>query len=216
MPSKSQRFRLWTVQEEETLIQALDRVQGPMWSQILVRHGVNGTENDILKHRSAGAIAHRASLLYQARGVVAPKFLRRTNYHTGDHEEGDHEASQHGRSDHEVFGRGSNQEQGVVEQGSGGAFPAASNNLGAVAEDEEVDSIMGINIAAPIRPNDMLENLLKSKKPVTEVVDTVDDTEDSEDEETALKRRCRMQELKRKLALLEKEEMSRSQKKTKT
>ncbi|KAL2274327.1 hypothetical protein FJTKL_03312 [Diaporthe vaccinii] len=52
--------RPWTPEEEKALMQGLDMVKGPHWSQILQLFGLNGTLSDILKDRTQVQLKDKA------------------------------------------------------------------------------------------------------------------------------------------------------------
>ncbi|KAL1883025.1 hypothetical protein VTK73DRAFT_100 [Phialemonium thermophilum] len=52
--------RAWTPEEEKALMQGLDMVKGPHWSQILTLFGQNGTISDILKDRTQVQLKDKA------------------------------------------------------------------------------------------------------------------------------------------------------------
>ncbi|ROV95117.1 hypothetical protein VSDG_05862 [Cytospora chrysosperma] len=52
--------RPWTPEEEKALMEGLDKVKGPHWSQILQLYGLNGTISDILKDRTQVQLKDKA------------------------------------------------------------------------------------------------------------------------------------------------------------
>lgn len=52
--------RPWTPEEEKALMEGLDKVKGPHWSQILQLYGQNGTISDILKDRTQVQLKDKA------------------------------------------------------------------------------------------------------------------------------------------------------------
>ena len=79
----SQR-RPWTTEEENALMEGLDRVKGPHWSQILNMFGPNGTINETLKDRNQVQLKDKArnlKLFFLKSGIEVPYYLK---YVTGD------------------------------------------------------------------------------------------------------------------------------------
>lgn len=76
--------RHWSREEEEALLNGLERVRGPYWSQILELHGAGGTISEVLKDRTQVQLKDKARNLkvaYIKSGQEVPTVL---NYVTGD------------------------------------------------------------------------------------------------------------------------------------
>lgn len=73
----SQR-RPWTTDEENALMQGLDYVKGPHWSQILAMFGPGGTVNEILKDRNQVQLKDKArnlKLFFLKSQIEVPYYL---------------------------------------------------------------------------------------------------------------------------------------------
>lgn len=73
----SQR-RPWTTDEENALMQGLDCVKGPHWSQILAMFGPGGTVNEILKDRNQVQLKDKArnlKLFFLKSQIEVPYYL---------------------------------------------------------------------------------------------------------------------------------------------
>lgn len=80
---KSSR-RPWSDEEEQALMEGLDKVQGPYWSQILTIFGAGGTVSEVLKDRSQIQLKDKArnlKLYFLKNGRPVPEYLQTV---TGD------------------------------------------------------------------------------------------------------------------------------------
>ncbi|KAK8193504.1 telomere repeat binding factor-domain-containing protein [Phyllosticta capitalensis] len=71
--------RPWSLEEERALMDGLDRVKGPHWSQILALYGVGGTVSEILKERNQVQLKDKArnlKLFFLKSGVEVPVYLQ--------------------------------------------------------------------------------------------------------------------------------------------
>merc|ERR1712070_392316 len=93
---------LWTTAQEDCLIASIERVQGPFWAKILLLHGTNGTESNILGGRSNRAIALKSREVYQRRGLLAPRFLTSSHPFKLQDENDEEQLLNNEASDHEV------------------------------------------------------------------------------------------------------------------
>jgi hypothetical protein len=89
-PSKSSRpggrsnppnvRRPWTPEEEKALLDGLERVRGPHWSQILALYGAGGSIAETLKDRNQVQLKDKArnlKLFFLKSGVEVPGYLKR-------------------------------------------------------------------------------------------------------------------------------------------
>lgn len=75
----SQR-RPWTNEEEKALMDGLDRVKGPHWSQILAIYGAGGSISEVLKDRNQVQLKDKArnlKLFFLKSGIDVPVYLQR-------------------------------------------------------------------------------------------------------------------------------------------
>ena len=75
----SQR-RPWSQDEEKALMDGLDRVKGPHWSQILALYGAGGSLSEILKDRNQVQLKDKArnlKLFFLKSGIDVPVYLQR-------------------------------------------------------------------------------------------------------------------------------------------
>jgi hypothetical protein len=75
----SQR-RPWTPEEEKALLDGLERVKGPHWSQILALYGAGGSLAETLKDRNQVQLKDKArnlKLFFLKSGVEVPGYLKR-------------------------------------------------------------------------------------------------------------------------------------------
>lgn len=82
-PVLTQR-RPWTTEEEQALMNGLDQVKGPHWSQILAMYGPGGTVSEALKDRNQVQLKDKArnlKLFFLKSGIEVPYYLQ---YVTGD------------------------------------------------------------------------------------------------------------------------------------
>ncbi|EPY52869.1 DNA binding factor Trf1 [Schizosaccharomyces cryophilus OY26] len=71
--------RTWTKEEEEALLDGLDLVKGPRWSQILELYGPGGKKNEVLKHRNQVQLKDKArnmKLFFLKSGQIVPAPLQ--------------------------------------------------------------------------------------------------------------------------------------------
>lgn len=71
--------RPWSTEEENALMQGLDRVRGPYWSQILLMHGADGTVSEVLRDRNQVQLKDKArnlKLFFLKNGHEVPEYLR--------------------------------------------------------------------------------------------------------------------------------------------
>ncbi|ANB15150.1 Tbf1p [Sugiyamaella lignohabitans] len=76
--------RPWTNEEEEALIQGLDAVDGPYWSQILELYGPGGSISEVLKDRNQVQLKDKArnlKIFFLKSGIPVPRSFQ---YVTGD------------------------------------------------------------------------------------------------------------------------------------
>ncbi|KAI1610727.1 telomere repeat binding factor-domain-containing protein [Exophiala viscosa] len=76
--------RPWSTEEEQALMNGLDQVKGPHWSQILAMHGPGGTVSEALKDRNQVQLKDKArnlKLFFLKSGIEVPYYLQ---YVTGD------------------------------------------------------------------------------------------------------------------------------------
>lgn len=77
-PTPSQR-RPWSSEEETALMNGLDRVKGPHWSQILAMYGAGGTVSEVLKDRNQVQLKDKArnlKLFFLKSGNEVPPYLK--------------------------------------------------------------------------------------------------------------------------------------------
>ncbi|KAI7220803.1 hypothetical protein KC343_g2395 [Hortaea werneckii] len=168
---------LWTTAQEDCLIASIERVQGPFWGKILLLHGTNGTESNILGGRSIAAISMKAKEVYQRRGLLAPLFLqssyrfkRQDESNSGQHF--DHKAG--GRnvldSDDRVLLSSSSPEPELRPQDTIRTYPEVESQSNSQTRPEvqtypEVEETTTVNTDGPLGANDMLDELRASKRP---------------------------------------------------
>ncbi|GAB1733190.1 hypothetical protein NU195Hw_g3732t1 [Hortaea werneckii] len=168
---------LWTTAQEDCLISSIERVQGPFWGKILLLHGTNGTESNILGGRSIAAISMKAKEVYQRRGLLAPLFLQ-SSYRFKRQDECnseqliEHKAS--GRnvldSDDRVLLSSSSPEPELRPQDTIRTHPEVESQLNGQTRSEiqshpEVEETTAVNLDGPLGANDMLDELRASKRP---------------------------------------------------
>ncbi|KAK4941464.1 TTAGGG repeat binding factor [Elasticomyces elasticus] len=76
--------RPWSTEEEQALMNGLDQVKGPHWSQILAMYGPGGTVSEALKDRNQVQLKDKArnlKLFFLKSGIEVPYYLQ---YVTGD------------------------------------------------------------------------------------------------------------------------------------
>jgi hypothetical protein len=79
-PNAPSPRRPWTQEEERALLEGLERVKGPHWSQILALYGAGGSVSEVLKDRNQVQLKDKArnlKLFYLKSGVEVPGFLKR-------------------------------------------------------------------------------------------------------------------------------------------
>lgn len=82
--ASSSSRRVWTTAEEDALMQGLDDLQGPHWTQILARYGENGTMSSVLAGRTQVQLKDKArnlKLYFLKNNQPLPKSLTHV---TGD------------------------------------------------------------------------------------------------------------------------------------
>ncbi|KAJ8097506.1 telomere repeat binding factor-domain-containing protein [Lipomyces tetrasporus] len=75
----SSRRRPWTKEEETALMQGLDEVKGPRWSQILEMYGPGGRISEVLKDRNQVQLKDKArnlKLFFLKSGLQVPYYLK--------------------------------------------------------------------------------------------------------------------------------------------
>ncbi|KAK9236050.1 telomere repeat binding factor-domain-containing protein [Lipomyces kononenkoae] len=75
----STRRRPWTKEEETALMQGLDEVKGPRWSQILEMYGPGGRISEVLKDRNQVQLKDKArnlKLFFLKSGLQVPYYLK--------------------------------------------------------------------------------------------------------------------------------------------
>ncbi|KAK9317704.1 telomere repeat binding factor-domain-containing protein [Lipomyces starkeyi] len=75
----STRRRPWTKEEETALMQGLDEVKGPRWSQILEMYGAGGRISEVLKDRNQVQLKDKArnlKLFFLKSGLQVPYYLK--------------------------------------------------------------------------------------------------------------------------------------------
>ncbi|KAF2145805.1 uncharacterized protein K452DRAFT_265156 [Aplosporella prunicola CBS 121167] len=78
-PGAANQRRPWSLDEERALMDGLDRVKGPHWSQILALYGAGGTISEILKERNQVQLKDKArnlKLFFLKSGVEVPVYLQ--------------------------------------------------------------------------------------------------------------------------------------------
>lgn len=78
------RQNQWTLEEENSLLAAIDRVKGPHWAQILSMYGRDGSINETLKGRGQVQLKDKArnlKLFFLKSGIEMPYYLKTV---TGD------------------------------------------------------------------------------------------------------------------------------------
>ncbi|EEB07133.1 DNA binding factor Trf1 [Schizosaccharomyces japonicus yFS275] len=83
-PRKPTNRRSWTKEEEEALLEGLDQVKGPKWSQILELYGPGGKKSEVLKDRNQVQLKDKArnmKLFFLKNGQMVPPPLQ---FVTGD------------------------------------------------------------------------------------------------------------------------------------
>ncbi|KAL1622840.1 TTAGGG repeat binding factor [Diplodia seriata] len=78
-PGAANQRRPWSIDEERALMDGLDRVKGPHWSQILALYGPGGTISEILKERNQVQLKDKArnlKLFFLKSGVEVPVYLQ--------------------------------------------------------------------------------------------------------------------------------------------
>jgi len=79
-PTAPSPRRPWTSEEEKALLDGLERVKGPHWSQILALYGAGGTISEVLKDRNQVQLKDKArnlKLFFLKSGVEVPGYLKR-------------------------------------------------------------------------------------------------------------------------------------------
>lgn len=80
MPGTPSTRRPWTQDEEKALMDGLERVKGPHWSQILALYGAGGSMSEVLKDRNQVQLKDKArnlKLFFLKSGIDVPIFLQR-------------------------------------------------------------------------------------------------------------------------------------------
>jgi len=71
--------RPWSIEEEKALMDGLDRVKGPHWSQILALYGAGGSMSEVLKERNQVQLKDKArnlKLFFLKSGIDVPYYLQ--------------------------------------------------------------------------------------------------------------------------------------------
>jgi protein TBF1 len=79
-PNAPSPRRPWTQEEEKALLDGLERVKGPHWSQILALYGAGGSISEVLKDRNQVQLKDKArnlKLFFLKSGVEVPGYLKR-------------------------------------------------------------------------------------------------------------------------------------------
>lgn len=79
-PGAPSQRRPWTQDEEKALMDGLDRVKGPHWSQILALYGNGGSISEVLKDRNQVQLKDKArnlKLFFLKSGIDVPVYLQR-------------------------------------------------------------------------------------------------------------------------------------------
>lgn len=79
-PNAPSPRRPWTSEEEKALLDGLERVKGPHWSQILALYGAGGSISEVLKDRNQVQLKDKArnlKLFFLKSGVEVPGYLKR-------------------------------------------------------------------------------------------------------------------------------------------
>jgi protein TBF1 len=79
-PNAPSPRRPWTQDEEKALLDGLERVKGPHWSQILALYGAGGSVSEVLKDRNQVQLKDKArnlKLFFLKSGVEVPGYLKR-------------------------------------------------------------------------------------------------------------------------------------------
>lgn len=79
-PNAPSPRRPWTTEEEKALMDGLERVKGPHWSQILALYGAGGSMSEVLKDRNQVQLKDKArnlKLYFLKSGVEVPGYLKR-------------------------------------------------------------------------------------------------------------------------------------------
>ncbi|KAF2428835.1 hypothetical protein EJ08DRAFT_662223 [Tothia fuscella] len=79
-PGAPSQRRPWSQEEEKALMDGLDRVKGPHWSQILALYGPGGSISEILKDRNQVQLKDKArnlKLFFLKSGIEVPVYLTR-------------------------------------------------------------------------------------------------------------------------------------------
>jgi len=78
-PNGTSQRRPWSAEEERALMDGLDRVKGPHWSQILALYGAGGTVSEVLKDRNQVQLKDKArnlKLFFLKSGIDVPYYLQ--------------------------------------------------------------------------------------------------------------------------------------------
>jgi hypothetical protein len=79
-PGAPSQRRPWTQEEEKALMDGLDRVKGPYWSQILALYGAGGSIGEVLKDRNQVQLKDKArnlKLFFLKSGIEVPVYLQK-------------------------------------------------------------------------------------------------------------------------------------------
>jgi hypothetical protein len=77
-PGLPSQRRPWSTEEENALMEGLDLVKGPHWSQILAIYGAGGSKNDILRDRNQVQLKDKArnlKLFFLKSNIEVPYYL---------------------------------------------------------------------------------------------------------------------------------------------
>ncbi|KAF1817220.1 hypothetical protein P152DRAFT_11852 [Eremomyces bilateralis CBS 781.70] len=78
-PGLPSQRRPWALEEEHALMDGLDRVKGPHWSQILALYGAGGSISEVLKERNQVQLKDKArnlKLFFLKSGIEVPVYLQ--------------------------------------------------------------------------------------------------------------------------------------------
>lgn len=79
-PAHTSNRKVWSIEEENALLEGLEILQGPHWRDILSLYGENGTKSEVLKNRSQVQLKDKArnmKLFYKKNGLEAPEVLQK-------------------------------------------------------------------------------------------------------------------------------------------
>lgn len=83
-PANGSNRKVWSIEEENALLEGLEYMRGPHWRDILSLYGEQGTRSEVLKNRTQVQLKDKArnlKLYYKKNGFEVPKVLEKV---TGD------------------------------------------------------------------------------------------------------------------------------------